>query len=293
MSVAIIINPISGGARPGKAQARAQIALAAIERHGDQAEVFITERRGHAHDLAKSAVRRGTRLVLAWGGDGTINEVASALAFEETPLGIIPSGSGNGLATELKISRRPEEAIRMALSTPARAIDLGEIGGRLFANVAGIGFDAHIAEQFNLNDNVRRGFIGYARITSRALFSYEQRPYVVQGDGTFDGRAVLVTIANGAQYGNNARIAPSARADDGWLDLVVVSERSRWETLRYMPRLFNGNALSVPGYSTTRIRRARIESDRPMVFHVDGESVSGGTTLDVRIHPGALLIAAP
>src|SRR4051812_36134898 len=110
MSVAIIINPISGGARRDAARARAQIARAVVDRHGDPAAVFVTEGVGHARVLAKGAVGRGARLVMAWGGDGTINEVASALAFDEVPLGIIPAGSGNGLARELGVSLRPERA---------------------------------------------------------------------------------------------------------------------------------------------------------------------------------------
>ena len=125
-SVAIIINPISGGARADTAPARAQLAIDAVERHGDRPEVFITERRGHARELAGAAVNRGMRLVIAWGGDGTINEVASALAFGEVPLGIVPGGSGNGLATELHVSRRADEAIAAALRADARLIDVAK-----------------------------------------------------------------------------------------------------------------------------------------------------------------------
>src|SRR5258706_16464000 len=145
MSVAIIINPISGGARRGAARARAQLALAVVDQHGDPAEVFVTERVGHARELAKAAVGRGARLVMAWGGDGTINEVASALAFDDVPLGIIPAGSGNGLARELGVHPRAERAIADALQAVPRPMDLGEIDGHLFANMAGVGFDAYIA----------------------------------------------------------------------------------------------------------------------------------------------------
>jgi len=293
MSVAVIINPISGGARPATARSRAQIALEAIERHGDAAEVFITERPGHARQLAKAAATRGVRLVLAWGGDGTVNEVATALAFDDVPIGIVPAGSGNGLATELGIDRRPERAIAAALGAEPRLIDLGELGGRLFVNIAGIGINSYVAAQFNEAANVRRGFLSYARITGRALMSYVPAVYrITSPDGRVDTRAVLVGIANGAQYGNNARIAPDARIDDGLLDLVLVEEASRLRTLRHVPKLFSGQAARVPGYSTRRIQRATIEAASPMTFHVDGEPVLGGTTLDVRVHPGALWIAA-
>jgi YegS/Rv2252/BmrU family lipid kinase len=290
LSTAIIINPISGGVSPRGARARAQIALAVVDAHGDPAEVLLTEGVGHARELAKAAVRRGARLVLAWGGDGTINEVASALAFDDVPLGIVPAGSGNGLARELGVHPRPERAIADALQAVPKPMDLGEIDGRLFANMAGIGFDAHIAAAFATA--TRRGFVGYAGITARALTSYVPQRYRVTIDGvSTEHRAILVTIANSAQFGNNARIAPGARVDDGALDLVVMEEQSRIATVCHLPRLFNGTVARVHGCTIRRIRHATIEADRPMTFHVDGEPVAGGTALRARIHPGALMIA--
>ena len=290
MSTVIIINPISGGVSPRGARARARLALAVVDAHGDSAEVLMTEAVGHARELAKSAVRRGARLVMAWGGDGTISEVASALAFDEVPLGIIPAGSGNGLARELGVSLRPERAIADALQAVPRPIDLGELDGHLFANIAGVGFDAHIASRFATAR--RRGFIGYAGITARALTSYVPQRYRVTTSGVETAhRAILVTIANSAQFGNNARIAPGARVDDGELDLVVMEERSRVGTLYQMPRLFNGTVARVPGCTIRRIREATIEADAPMTYHVDGEPMAGGTKLRARIHPGALMVA--
>jgi YegS/Rv2252/BmrU family lipid kinase len=290
LSTVIIINPISGGASPRAARARAQLALAVVDAHGDPVEVLMTEAVGHARELAKSAVRRGARLVLAWGGDGTINEVASALAFDEVPLGIVPAGSGNGLARELGVHPRAERAIAEALHAVPRPMDLGEIDGHLFANMAGIGFDAHIASRFATA--TRRGFIGYAGITARALTSYVPQHYRVTIGGVETAhRAVLVTIANSAQFGNNARIAPGARVDDGELDLVVFEERSRIATLCQMPRLFNGTVARVRGCTIRRIREVTIESDEPMAYHVDGEPVAGGTRLRARVHPGALMVA--
>jgi diacylglycerol kinase (ATP) len=290
LSTAIIINPISGGASRHAARARAQLALAVVDAHGDPVEVLLTERVGHARELAKSAVRRGARLVLAWGGDGTINEVASALAFDEVPMGIVPAGSGNGLARELGVHPRAERAIADALQAVPRSMDLGEIDGHLFANMAGVGFDAHIASEFATA--TRRGFLGYAGITARALRTYEARHYRVTTGGVETAhRAILVTIANSAQFGNNARIAPGARVDDGELDLVVMEEQSRLATLSSMPRLFNGTIERVRGCTIRRIREATIESDQPMRYHVDGEPMAGGTKLRVRIHPAALRIA--
>jgi diacylglycerol kinase (ATP) len=287
-SIAIIINPISGGVRAGAARARAELASAIVDRHGDPAEVFVTERAGHARDLTRAAVARGSRLVMAWGGDGTINEVASALAFGETPLGIVPAGSGNGLAHQLGVNSQPAEAIRLAIAAEPRRIDLGELGDRLFVNAAGIGLDAYVASRFN-EANGRRGLVTYALITAKALRTYDPPEYAITtSEGSVRVRAILVTAANSPEFGNGACIAPGARVDDGLLDLVVMSERSRLHTLIGLRRLFNGTVNQVPGCSIRRVKRATIESDRPMAFHVDGEPVMGGTVLTLRIHPGAL-----
>jgi len=271
------------------------LASAIVDRHGDPAEVFVTERSGHARELTKAAVARGTGLVMAWGGDGTINEVASALVFGEIPLGIVPAGSGNGLARQLSISRNPSDAIRHAIGAQPRRIDVGEIDDRVFVNVAGVGFDAHVAWKFNEGGTRRRGLMRYASIAARALMTYAPATYTIRTDNDAvcpPVRAVLVTVANSPEFGNGAVIAPGARVDDGLLDLVVMEERSRLNTIVQLPRLFQGTVDRMKGCSIRRIGRATIESDRPMIYHVDGEPVSGGTSLRVRVHPGALYVAA-
>jgi diacylglycerol kinase (ATP) len=253
--------------------------------------VVVTSRVGHARELTTAAVARGARLVMAWGGDGTINEVASALAFGDVPLGIIPAGSGNGLATELGVDTRPRHAIAKAVRATPATMDVGEIGGRLFLNVAGIGLDAHVALQFNHPGNHRRGFASYLRVGMRALIDYVPAWYTISTpDVRLTVRAVIVVVANSVQYGNGARIAPGARVDDGELDLVVVEERSRLATFFQAPRLFNGSLDRAPGCSIRRIREVTIECSSPMVFHVDGEPIEGGTCLTARVHPGALKI---
>jgi diacylglycerol kinase (ATP) len=292
--ITFIINPISGGVRPEAARARAELASAIVDRHGNAAEVFVTERAGHARQLAKAAVDRGARLVMAWGGDGTINEVASALVFGEVPLGIVPAGSGNGLARQLSISRNAADAIRHAIAADPRRIDVGEMGDRLFVNVAGIGFDAHVAWKFDEAGRRRRGLATYASISSRALLTYEAASYTIRTDDAAacaPVRAVMLTVANSPEFGNGAIIAPGARVDDGALDLVVIEETSRLRTLTQLPHLFRGTMHRAKGCSIRQVRRATIESDQPMKYHVDGEPVSGGTSLRVRVHPGALYVA--
>ncbi len=292
MSIAVIINPVSGRSRPDAAPERAQLAARTIERDGERAEIFVTERPGHARELAADAVRAGARLVMAWGGDGTINEVASALAFGPVPLGIIPAGSGNGLARELGIAPRAERALSEAMRARPSSIDLGELGGRMFVNLAGTGIDAYVAARFNDRGTTRRGFGGYLREGTRALASYRPVVYTITtDDDRLVARALVVVVANGVQYGNGARIAPGATLDDGELDLVVVEERSRLTTICRAPHLFRGTLATVPGCSIRRIREATIECDTSMIFHVDGEPVADGTRLAARVHPAALMIA--
>jgi diacylglycerol kinase family enzyme len=174
-------------------------------------------------------------------------------------------------------------------------MDLGEIDGRLFVNLAGIGFDAHVASRFNAAANRRRGLMGYAAIAARSLASYSTARYAITiGDGgVMSVRAILVTIANSPQFGNGARIAPAARVDDGLLDLVIVEERSRARTVWHIPRLFTGTIEKMGGCTARRITTATIACEGPMTFHIDGEPIAGGNSLRVRVHPSALQIAAP
>ena len=292
MSVAIIINPIAGGRTVAEARRHAQRAAELVGSRGEEADVTLTTRRGHARELATSAVSRGARLVVAWGGDGTVNEVASVLAFTPTPLGIVPVGSGNGLARALGLNMRPLDALADTLTASPRPVDAGELGGRLFFSVAGIGFDAHVAAYFDREGLIRRGLMNYVRISARELLRYRPGRYRIDGNGSPGRHALLVTLANSSQFGNGARIAPSARVDDGHLDLVVVEERSRVATILAVPRLFTGGIARVPGVTIRPVEAVVVESDEPMTFHVDGEPVQGGTALTGRVHPKAVRVAA-
>jgi diacylglycerol kinase (ATP) len=295
MPVCIIVNPVSGSISGAQARDRISQASAWRDPAGQPVEVVVTERAGHAGDLARHAAAQGATLVIAWGGDGTINEVAAALAFGQVPMAIVPAGSGNGLARALGIDPRPGRALTQAARARPKRIDLGEIGGRLFVNIAGIGFDAEVAARFNAPGNVRRGLAAYASITMRMLVTYRPARYrvAVGEEEIVVPRGLMIGVANGTQFGNGARIAPAAVIDDGALDLVIVEERSRPGTILSVPRLFNGTVAAMRGYSVRRVASATIRADHPMVFHVDGEPIQGGTEVTARVHPGALLLAVP
>jgi YegS/Rv2252/BmrU family lipid kinase len=288
--IAIIINPVSGGAIAADAHRRVELAASVLRAAGEQGEVLVSERRGHARELASAAAADGARLVIAWGGDGTVNEVASAVVSSGAVLGIVPSGSGNGLARELGVRWRPDHAIVDALRGAPRTVDAGELGGRLFVSIAGVGFDAHVAACFDRDVAQRRGLSTYVRITARELWGYQPGTYRID-DAPGGRRALLIAFANSAQFGNGARIAPAARLDDGLLDLVVFEEVSRFATFCGLPRLFNGTVGRLRGVSTRQIERATVEAERPIPFHVDGEPVQGGTRLHARVLPGALRIS--
>ncbi len=294
MRVSVIINPIAGFFRRPEqgprraAQARAVLAAARVE-----ADVWLTEGPGHARALAADATARGADVVYAWGGDGTVNEVGSALAFGETALAIVPAGSGNGLARALGIPREAGAALRHALQMPERRIDVGEIGDHIFFNVAGVGFDAHIASEFSRHHG-RRGFRRYARIVTRELFAYSPRPRRVAIESLVtEHQAFMLTVANGPQWGNGAIVAPGARLDDGLLDLVTVEAPSRLQLLASVPRLFAGTLDRSPVVTIRKVVEARISGDVPLLFHFDGEPVlSAEPDLLVRVHPRALVVRA-
>jgi YegS/Rv2252/BmrU family lipid kinase len=288
--VLIVINPISGtGGRPAVARRRKALAERLVERHRLDATIVLTECGGHARALAGDAVTRGAAAVVAWGGDGTVNEVASALAYTKMPLGVIPSGSGNGLARDLGLPLDPSAAFAVAVSGLDRLIDCGDVDGHLFFNIAGIGIDARIAQAFSAGGLGRRGFRRYVELTLGELFRFVPEEHVVVADElTLRVRPLLVAIANSRQYGHGALIAPGARIDDGKLDVVVVAHRSPWWALCHAPMLFAGKVTRVAGVTTLPVSTVEVTSPARILYHVDGETRLGGTTVTARVHPRAL-----
>lgn len=276
------------------ARQRAERAAALIAGRGLDAEVFMTSRPGHARELAAAALDRGATTVVAWGGDGTVNEVGSALAFRDATLAIIPSGSGNGLARELLIPLNPDAAFEAALSGRDCRIDAGEIDRRLFFNIAGIGLDARVAHRFAADGLIRRGFLRYLEVALQELLTYKARSHTVVTDGAvLQVDALVIAIANARQYGNGAIIAPDARLNDGQLDVVVIEGRSPFATMMHAPRLFTGQVAKVRGVTQRHAREIEVTSAGPMVCHVDGEPFVGGASIAARSRPAALRVMVP
>ena len=290
MSVVAIINPIAGaGANLSVRSERVSLVRAEAERRGLRAEIHITERAGHARELAAASAEAGAGLVIAWGGDGTLNEIGSALLDTGTALGVVPAGSGNGLAAALGVPREPRTALAVAFDGRTRAIDAGLIAGRAFFNIAGIGFDARVAKLFNARGGGRRGGWPYILIGVREGCRYRGSEYRLELDGERrDLRALLIAFANGREYGIGARIAPQAELDDGWLDAFVVDERAVVARFWHARHLALGTAHRAPNVTARRVRRAVIEAPGAIDFHVDGEPCVADGRIEVSIRPGAL-----
>ncbi len=291
--VAVIINPVAGvGATPRRAARRSQAASDLLASLHVDADVHITARAGHARELARAAADRGVATVVAWGGDGTVNEVASAIVGTPAALGVIPAGSGNGLARMLRMPSTADRALPRIVHGGVTRIDVGRIEGHLFVNLAGVGFDAHVAAAFASIGHARRGFLRYASVVLRELRCYRCATYRIELDPPADPvsrRAFVVSFANGRQWGNGAVIAPAARLDDGMLEAVVVEDRGRGAVLGALPALFTGRIARVAGVAIRQVRAARVTGPAPLAFHADGEPrLAPGGSVGIEICPGAL-----
>lgn len=292
MKIVAIINPVSGaGMDPHVAERRVALIRDQLERRRLDGSICLTERSGHARELALAAIADRTDVLIVWGGDGTLNEVGAAVAGSETSIGIIPAGSGNGFAAALGVPRDPSMALAKALGSRVRAIDVGTIGERRFLNIAGIGVDARIARLFNQRSKGSRGKWPYISIGVREGCRYKSSEYVVQLDDKQSRyRALLIAFANGREYGMGASLAPRAELDDGLLDAFIVEDRTVAARFWHARHLASGNVERAPRVITAKVRSAFVESSEPIEFHVDGETGSAIGRLDVGVLPKALLV---
>jgi YegS/Rv2252/BmrU family lipid kinase len=290
MKTRFIFNPKSG--RHRRNAGMLPLLRSFVSARSIEAEIVQTEGPGHATELAREAVMAGCLRVVAVGGDGTVNEVAQALIDAPAAMGLVPCGSGNGLALHLGLPRGIPAALNLAASPSVRiaAVDTGTANGHVFVNAMGLGLDADVARRFN--GLVRRGLLAYART---ALAAFVRRPtlhcVVSSGAVRESVEALLISVANSDQYGNNAKIAPGASVDDGLLDLIAV------EPVGFLPacvlgaRLFLGNI--DRSRRVTRMKGARFLIERPAagIIHTDGETHETSATVEVLVRPRSLRLA--
>ncbi len=255
---------------------------------GIEFDAVATTQKGHAAELARSYVARDFDVVIAWGGDGTVNEVAGPLIGSRAALGVIPCGSGDGLARSLGLYVSADVAFRAAVMGRAAAIDVGYLGERHFLNVAGVGFDAVVAADFSSAS--RRGALGYVTRACRTVWTYRARPYRLELDGDVrEGRYFMVAFANGREYGNHLVLAPEADARDGWLEVVIVDDGSPVRQFWRARRPLLASSSPAEGIIRTRARTAALAGAR-LNCHVDGESFEAEGTVRVRVAPKALRV---
>ncbi len=290
MKTRFIFNPSSGrGRQPAAALAELRTA---VERWFPGSAVEMTKRPGHAEALSRQALTDGCGLVVAVGGDGTANEVARPLIGGEAVFGLVPRGSGNGLARHLGIPLKTSAAVAALAAGTDRVIDTGLANEHPFLNVAGIGLDADVAER--MAGLARRGPWPYFKITAAA--AWRGRPFacgMAGNDWETNQRVWLVAVANSDQWGNNARVAPGARVDDGVLDLVAVGAVPRWRAPAMALRLFVGSFDRHPRVlrrSGTFFRISRVGGG---VFHTDGEIWPEASEWVVKVIPKSLRVRAP
>lgn len=258
-------------------------------------EVVFTERRGHAGDLARRAVINGFSRVIAAGGDGTIREAAEPLIGREQVLGILPSGSGNGLARNLYIPLNLPEALNGLLQWRPRRIDAGLANGRPFFCAAGVGLDADVARSFNNRGGGKRGILPYVYHSALTFLGYKPKPVVIVMNGRrYEFSPMVTAILNGRQYGGGANIAPGAYLDDGLLNIVVVRKAGILRTLRAVPDLFNGNLPRNTDIVTNFTARTVELSCQPgSAYHLDGDDFESDGSLKFTVLHQALSVVAP
>ncbi len=284
----IIINPHSGTTNKENIE---NLLPKILDSSKFDYEICYTERAGHATELSHEAASLGYELVIAIGGDGTVNEVGKGLIETNTAMGIIPSGSGNGLARHLKIPSDPKKALQILNQFKTKSIDTVKINNSSFLGVAGIGFDAHIAWKFAKSK--RRGFWSYAKLVMRDYFSYTPPVFEMEIDGeSVKKEGLLISFANSSQYGNDIMIAPHSKIDNGHLHLVTLKDPSFYHLPTILRRLRNGTITHSKYYESICCKEIIIR-EKNILAHIDGEPAFFENGLRLQVLPKSLKVVVP
>jgi len=287
MRLKLIVNPISG---TRSEQARTHLVdniMAKLSSMGFDVSKVLTSCAGDATRLARQAIDEGLDGVLACGGDGTVNEVARAMAQSSVPMGILPNGSGNGLARHIGLPMDPLAAVDTINARHIEACDYATVGDIPFFCTFGVGFDADVAHRFASGAN--RGLFSYIKAAIQEFYNFKTRIYKITLDNeTIEREALLIAVCNASQYGNNAYIAPQASITDGLLNVIIVKRAGRLRTamlgVDLMSGLINDNSI----IETHSVKSVRIERPENSAAHLDGEPMLPGTDLNITCHAGGL-----
>ncbi len=282
--IRFIINPISG--TRGK-ESIVKLIPRYLDAERYDFDIVYTERKGHAAELAQQASEAGIDVVVAVGGDGTVNEVARSLVHTQTALGIIPCGSGNGLARHLFIPINPVGALKILAECSVELLDYGKINGQPFFCTCGIGFDAFISKKFA--EAGKRGLMTYVDSTLKGGLNYKPETYQISFDGeekTYE--AFLIACANASQYGNNAYIAPAASMNDGLMDVTILEPFNVLEAGPIVLQLFSKTIDKNSHAKTFQCKRLHIHREHEGVVHYDGDPMECGKDIDVELISGGI-----
>jgi YegS/Rv2252/BmrU family lipid kinase len=281
VSVWFVVNPISGTTDKSRI---VNLIPEYMEAKRFDVEIRYTEFKGHAAQIARQAVEKGVDVVVAVGGDGTVNEIARSLIHTNTALGIIPCGSGNGLARHLFIPMNPDGALQVLSTCTIEALDYGMINDTPFFCTCGLGFDAFVSSKFAQSE--RRGLLTYIDNTLREGLRYKPDTYEIEIDGeTQHYKAFLIACANASQYGNNVFIAPQASMSDGLMDVTIMEPFTVLEAPQIAIQLFNKTIDRNSRIRTFKCKSLHIHRSSPGVIHFDGDPKDEGTDVDVRLVP--------
>lgn len=287
--IIFIINPKSG--TQNKESIASQI-KEIIDSKRFSWEIVKTEYAGHATEIAAEAASNNIDIVVAVGGDGTINEVARSLVHTNTTLGIIPFGSGNGLARHLQIPMETKKALDVINTGTIELVDYGKINGTSFFCTCGVGFDAFVSLKFA--EAGKRGMLTYLEKTLQESLNYQPETYELETeDGTVKYKAFLIACGNASQYGNNAYIAPQATITDGLLDVTILEPFTVLDVPSLAFQLFNKTIDHNSRIKTFRCKNLRIYRNTQGVVHFDGDPMMTGNEIYVEVIQEGLHVIIP
>ncbi|MBR1388481.1 MAG: YegS/Rv2252/BmrU family lipid kinase [Prevotella sp.] len=289
-TITFIVNPISGTHSKDEIPDKIK---ATLDQESFDYELRLTEYAGHASEIATECVAQGRDIVVAVGGDGTVNEVASSLIHTDTALGIIPCGSGNGLARHLCLPMDTQKAIEIINACRIEAFDYGVINDLPFFCTCGMGFDAFISLKFA--EAGKRGPITYVENVLKEGLKYKPETYdIIDDSGTNRYKAFLIACANASQYGNNAYIAPGATMKDGEMDVIIMEPFDVLDAPQIAADLFMKTLGNNSKIKTFRTKSLHIRRKEPGAIHYDGDPIMTGTDIDVHIeHHGIRILTNP
>ena len=296
--ITIILNPTSGRGRGGQGRTELEHLLTAAAPASLRWNIVETRAKGQGSELARQAVEDGVEIVVAAGGDGTLNEVVNGLmeadaSKQNVTLGLLPMGTGNDFARCIGLGTDLKRAAETLFQSNTRPVDVGQAHGRWFINIAGCGFDAIVAERVNRGFRRLHGASAYLAAIAQSLLNLKSADLTLTLDGeTRHVRALMCSVANATSYGGGMRVAPDARIDDGLFDICLLAEAGRVEFVRAFPRVFKGTHVTHPKVTMLQAQTVHIESVPPLPLLIDGE-VLGTTPVTFTLAPRALQVLMP